>query len=59
MDDKQQNEQRKAEARQLPNKRRCAYTGRGTHYFIVEPGDTRPFCSDKCQRRDDREGPNR
>jgi len=41
-----------------PHKRRCAYTKRGTHYFVVEDGSSYPFCSDKCAKRDERDGPN-
>lgn len=39
-----------------PRKMLCAYKRQGAHYFIAYgPGEA--FCSDKCQRRDDREGP--
>ena len=50
--------QQSPEKPQQPHKVRCAYTGRGVHYFIKENGHG-PFCCRECQKRDDREGPGR
>ena len=36
------------------NKKRCAYTGQGVHYFEPQGGEI--FCC-RCRKRDERDGP--
>ena len=46
----------KSTQEQTPRKRKCVWTGNGTHYFVPEtPGQI--FCSHACRKADERDIP--